>query len=62
MPFKSEAQKAKFEQLKSEGKMKQETIDKWDKETPKGKLPKRVTPEKIKSIKQIREKSQKKGY
>lgn len=62
MPFKSQAQRAKFQALKEEGKMSQATIDKWEKETPKGKLPKRITPEKakpIKSIAQIREKIKK---
>jgi len=41
MPFKSQAQRRKFYALKSEGKMTQKTIDRWDDETPKG-IPKRL--------------------
>lgn len=41
MPFKSEAQRAKFAQLVKEGKMTQETFDKWESET-KEKLPKKA--------------------
>jgi hypothetical protein len=39
MPFKSEAQRRKFRQLVKEGKLSQATYDKWEAETPKGKLP-----------------------
>lgn len=43
MAFKSTAQRAKFASLVKEGKMSQETFDKWMSETPKGaKLPKRA--------------------
>lgn len=42
MPFKSLKQRAKFLQLVSEGKMSQETFDKWEKETVEKKLPVRV--------------------
>lgn len=42
MPFKSEAQRNKFKQLVKDGKMKQETLDQWEKETPSGKLPERI--------------------
>lgn len=35
MPFKSEAQRAKFYVLKSQGKMDQKTIDEWESHTPK---------------------------
>lgn len=43
MPFKSEAQRRKFHQLVREGKMKQETVDQWERETPKDtKLPERL--------------------
>lgn len=35
MPFKSQAQRAKFYILKSQGKMDQKTIDEWDSHTPK---------------------------
>jgi hypothetical protein len=39
MPFKSQAQRAKFYALKKEGKMDQATIDRWEKETGGKKLP-----------------------
>ena len=42
MPFKSEAQRKKFHQLRKAGKMSQSTIDKWEEETGGKKLPKRV--------------------
>jgi len=53
MPFKSEAQKRKFRQLVSEGKMSQETYNKWCDETPGGKLPEYAgkSPKKTKVIK-----------
>lgn len=41
MPFKSEAQRRKFYQLKKQGKMSQQKIDEWESETPKN-IPKRV--------------------
>lgn len=43
MPFKSKAQRRKFYALAEEGKMDKSTIDKWESETPKGKLPERAT-------------------
>ncbi len=43
MPFKSQAQKAKFAQLVREGKMTQETFNKWESETDDKKLPKKVS-------------------
>lgn len=42
MPFKSEAQRAKFYELKKQGKMSQATINEWERDTPKS-LPARVT-------------------
>lgn len=39
MPFKSEKQRAKFAQLVKEGKMSQETFNKWQNETGDKKLP-----------------------
>lgn len=42
MSFKSQAQRAKFAQLVKEGKMTQETFDKWQSETDDKKLPKKV--------------------
>lgn len=41
MPFKSEAQRRKFAELVSQGKMKQSTFDEWNKNTP-GNLPEKV--------------------
>lgn len=43
MPFKSEAQRRKFGQLVKDGKMSQETFDKWNSETPKTKLPEKIS-------------------
>jgi len=56
MPFKSEAQRAKFAQLVAEGKMSQETFDNWQKATGDKKLPDRLNdaPMKIKKIKKIK--------
>ncbi len=42
MPFKSEAQRRKFHELVKQGKMSQATLDEWERETPKSKLPERV--------------------
>ena len=44
MPFKSEAQRAKIAELERQGKVKPGTFNQWNKETPKGKLPARITP------------------
>lgn len=54
MPFKSEAQRKKLEQLASEGKISQETIKEFRKNSPE-KLPERVTPKKstVKKVKKI---------
>ena len=41
MPFKSEAQRRKFYQLKGQGSMSQKTIDEWEADTPKH-LPERI--------------------
>ena len=43
MSFKSQAQRAKFAQLVKEGKMSQETFDKWQSETGETKPPKKAT-------------------
>lgn len=45
MPFKSEAQRKKFGELVSQGKMSQATFDEWNSETP-DKLPERLSPPK----------------
>lgn len=42
MPFKSEAQRKKFHAMERRGEMSKKTVEKWEKETPKGKLPKKV--------------------
>lgn len=42
MPFKSQAQRAKFGELVAQGKMKQSTFDEWNKATGNAKLPERV--------------------
>lgn len=42
MPFVSQAQRAKFAQLVKEGKMSQETFDKWQSETKDKKLPEKI--------------------
>lgn len=54
MPFKSNAQREKFRQMVREGKMKQETFDQWEAETPDGILPDRVTPPSPMIVKVIR--------
>lgn len=43
MPFKSEAQRAKFRKMVATGEITQKTFDEWDKETPTH-LPKRLNP------------------
>jgi len=40
-PFKSEAQRRKFQALKKKGKVSQKTIDEWESKTPKN-IPERV--------------------
>lgn len=54
MPFVSKKQRAKFYALKEEGKMSQETIDKWESETPK-KIPERSTKKPQKTIKFLKD-------
>lgn len=50
MAFKSEAQRKKFQELVSQGKMKQDTLDKWEKETTESKLPEKVSAKPIKRL------------
>lgn len=45
MAFKSEAQRERARQQVKEGKITQETFDKWDKGTPK-RIPDRIRPKK----------------
>ena len=63
MPYKSEAQKKKFQSLADEGKIAKETVSEFDKASEGLKLPARVTPkkmpkmpkmQKIKSLDQLR--------
>jgi hypothetical protein len=42
MPFKSNAQRAKFAELVKSGKMSQSTFDEWNKATGDAKLPERI--------------------
>lgn len=44
MPFKSEAQRRKFAELKEQGKISGATFEEWNKATGKEKLPERVKP------------------
>ena len=43
MPFKSQAQRKKFYALEREGKISRETLDKWESETGKKKLPEKAS-------------------
>lgn len=54
MPFKSEAQRAKFAELVKQGKMSQETFAKWQAETPAGPLPERLGPPSTKFVKKAK--------
>ena len=51
MGFKSEAQRNKFKEMVKEGTMKQETYDKWERETVKEKLPEYVKPTTLAGLK-----------
>jgi len=42
MPFKSQAQRKKFYAMEARGEISKKTLEKWEKETGKKKLPKRV--------------------
>jgi hypothetical protein len=43
MPFKSDAQRRKFYAMEDRGEISEDTVDRWEDETPKGKkLPERV--------------------
>ncbi len=42
MPFKSQAQRRKFAQLLVEGKISNQTLEEWNRETGTKKLPERV--------------------
>jgi hypothetical protein len=59
MPYKSDAQRKKFHALAAEGKMKPEVVAEFDKASKGKKLPERITPKKITSIKDIRDKIKK---
>ena len=49
MPFKSQAQRRKFAEMVSQGKMDQSTFDAWQSETGSQKLPERVAKPKKRS-------------
>ena len=51
--FKSKAQRAKFYELKKQGKMSQKTIDEWESATPKN-IPERVGVAPVRSTEDIR--------
>lgn len=53
MPFKSSAQRKKFAQMVSEGKMSQSTFDEWNRETP-ARLPDRIGSKKINTVKKVK--------
>jgi hypothetical protein len=44
MPFKSKAQRRKFAELLVKGEISPETLEEWNRETGKAKLPERVRP------------------
>lgn len=48
MPFKSNAQRRRFEELVKSGQMTQKTFDKYESETGDAKLPERLTKKKPK--------------
>jgi len=54
MPFKSEAQRAKFAKLVDEGKMSRETFNRWQSETGDKKLPERIDAKHSKTIKKAK--------
>jgi hypothetical protein len=54
MPFKSESQRRKFQQLVAEGKLTQATYDAWENETPDQRLPEKA-PKKPKQKKKSRQ-------
>lgn len=61
MPFKSQAQRAKMFELEKQGKVPKGTAERWNKETPKGPLPERITPKKApQSLADLRSISKKK--
>jgi len=65
MPFKSKAQRRKFAQLLVEGKISNETFEKWNRETGAEKLPERVvhaTSRKKKAMKRLPKQKTKKKF
>jgi hypothetical protein len=60
MPFKSKAQRRKFAELLVAGKISDETLEEWNRETGTAKLPERVRP-KVKVKGKIKRKSKPKG-
>lgn len=54
MPFKSKAQRRKFGELVSQGKMSKSTLDEWNKDTPHD-IPERKGEKQVRSIDDLRE-------
>lgn len=50
MPFKSEAQRKKFQAMLAEGKISQAVFDHWDAATPSTKLPERKAPSRNRKV------------
>lgn len=55
MPFKSEAQRKKMNELASQGKIKQSVVDEFNTASKGMKLPERITPKKIRPVKSLDE-------
>jgi hypothetical protein len=62
MPYKSEAQRRKLNQLAKEGKISEEKVNEFNEASKGMKLPERLTPkkQKITSVQQLRELGKKK--
>lgn len=57
MPFKSQAQRAKFAEMVSQGKMSQATFDEWNRDTPHDipdRLPKGNDSKTVQTIKKVK--------
>lgn len=54
MPFVSSAQRKKFQELVDQGKMSQETYNKWESETANTKLPEKLGPKSPKGGRKVR--------
>lgn len=55
MPIKSKAQHERLKNLVKEGKLTQDELNKWEKETPNIRgLPERVYPNKVRTVKKVK--------